>query len=199
MLDLTAVQAIIGFLNWTLTLGKSDLEHVQKETDELIRDLSASLTNLWDVTVEVTKFADTTVTKEDFEGVYDYFYQFFLGDENVSSARTHCGHVERDVGRVKFRLAKALQTDIGEWTEVDQKLSGIIHQDGRILTDYDNCIDTLHDKLRKIQQDFDSGAVAAARESYSTLKRGLRDDIEQLRLGVKAMDEAINHVRTVSG
>ena len=71
MLDLAIIKNIIATLNWILTLGKSDVTHVQKETDNLVRELSMSLTNLWDVITEITKLSESTITKEQFEDAYD--------------------------------------------------------------------------------------------------------------------------------
>jgi hypothetical protein len=199
MFDLTSISNIIKSLNWILTLGKSDIVHVQKETDNLIRELSKSLTNLWDVTRELTKHSESDFTKERFDEAYDYFYSFYLGHENISTARTHCSTVQRDVGRIKFKIAKILHTDIGKWTDVDQKLSGIVDADDAILGDYDNCIDTLYNRVQVIRHHLDAGDVDSARQGYGSLKRDLENDIEQLRQGVATMEAAINHVRKFAG
>lgn len=199
MLDLTSIKNIIDTLNWILTLGKSDLVQVQNETDELIRELSASLIHLWDVTTEITKSSASAITEVEFENTYQYFYRFYLGDPNISIARTHCSNISRDVDRIKFKLANILHTDIGKWSEIDLQLSSIIHNDIDILMDYDNCIKTLHDRMLAIRGNFKTGDTASAQKLYSTLKKELENDIEQLRLGVATMEKAINHVRKTSG
>lgn len=71
--------------------------------------------------------------------------------------------------------------------------------DDVILGDYDNCLEILHNRLKVIRQDLQSGDVESARQSYQSLKRDLQNDIEQLRQGVTMMEAATNHVRRLAG
>ena len=66
MLDLGSVRAIIDTFSWMLTLGHSDVARVKTEIDELIRELSKSLTSLWDIVREVTKTPEADLTKDKF-------------------------------------------------------------------------------------------------------------------------------------
>ncbi len=199
MLELGSVQEILKTLKWVLTLGQSDVKDVKDEIDELIRELSASLTNLWDITTKVSEIRDADFTQERFEVIRDYFLRFYFGQQNVSSARTHCGNVERDVERIKFKLFKFLHTDIGRWKEVDDKLAGIVDVDVDILRHYDNCIDSLDQRLTGIKEKLDKGQLDTAKASYKELKRDLESDIRELNLGVQTMRQGLDHIRTIAG
>ena len=199
MFDLMTIQGIIGTLKWVLTLGKSEVIHVKKETDEVINEPSKSLMNLWDIMKEITNLSEVDFTKEQFENRYDYFLNFYFGDRNISAARTHCGNVVREVDRIKFKLAKILHTNIGRWEEADKKLSYLKEADPVILYDYDSCISSLHDRMKLIKGHFDAGEVTSAMQSYSTLKIDLENDINQLREGVETMELAINHINKIAG
>jgi hypothetical protein len=199
MFEFKTINGIMESLNWIITLGKSDIDGVKEETNELIRELSKSLKNLWDITKEITKIPVNHLTKEKFDDRYDYFFTFYLGDENISAARTHCGNVLRDVKRIKFKLAKILHTNIGKWKEADEKLNSIVEEYPNILEDYNKSIASLESRMKEIRAHFDSRDVASARQSYATLKRDLENDIKRLRKGVLIMEEAIEHVNKITG
>jgi hypothetical protein len=74
MLELKTINSIIESLEWILTLGKSEIVDVKKETNEVIKELSKSLINLWDATKEITKISKVDLTKEKFEDRWDYFF-----------------------------------------------------------------------------------------------------------------------------
>jgi hypothetical protein len=100
MLELGSVKTAIEGLMWLCTLGKSEVKSVKKEAAELIQDLSKSLTSLWDVTTQMTNIPANKFDKELFETRWDYFFRYYLGPENISKARTHCGNVTRDMDRI---------------------------------------------------------------------------------------------------
>jgi hypothetical protein len=199
MFEFTTIKGIIDSFSWILTLGKSELVHVKSETNEVISELSKSLRSLWDVTKEIANLSEVDLTKEQFEDRWDYFFSFYVGDQNISAARTHCGNVMRDVERIKFKLAKILHTDIGRWRDVDKALISIIEEDPVILENYDACIASLENRMSEIRGHFDAGDVVLARQSYATLKQDIEDDIRQLREGIVTMEQAIDHVNRISG
>jgi hypothetical protein len=199
MLDLASVKAIVGALRWISTLGKSDVKDVQKEVDELIAELSKSLTSLWDLTKSITAIPEEQFSKKRFVEVQDYFTTFYAGDHNISAARTRCGNVERSVGRIIFKLTHFLHTDVGKWGEAWTQLREIVHTDGQILEDYDKSVAKIHKRLGAIRADLDARKKKAPRDSYYKLKDDLREDVEQLRKGVEQMEKALGRVRRVSG
>src|SRR5262249_9722910 len=123
------VKAIVKALTWLLTLGRSDLNHMKSETRELIDHLTASLKSRWDAVKQVTSLDANTFSKHAFAPVYDYFTDYYVAPENTRAAKTHCGMVERDLKRIKFKLAKLLHTDLGKWGEADQHFAQIVGQD----------------------------------------------------------------------
>jgi hypothetical protein len=152
MLDLSSIKASVDAIAWIATLGGSDVRNVRDETDELLQELSRSLKSLWDVTREITRLSPSDFNEKSFEAVYDYFKGFYLDPADISKARTHCGNVERTVGRIKFKLASILHTDMGKWEETSQHLGTIIGQDGNILDSYDRSIAVLNAVLQDIYE-----------------------------------------------
>lgn len=199
MLELKSVQEIVGALKWLSTLGLSELKDVKTDVTDLIAELSKSLTNLWEVVTQTTKIKKKKFGKESFDDVYDYFLTFYSGDWNISPARTHCGNVERTVGRIKFKLAKILHTDLGKWSEVDEKLKDIVNQDSDILYDYDQSIRKLDSEMKKIKALLDDGKRSKAKVRYYELKANLESDIRLLRNGIKNMEKALDRVNKVAG
>ena len=199
MLELESVREIVSTLKWMLTLGASEIKQVKEDIRELIQELSKSLTNLWDLTTKITTLPEGELNKASFETLYDYFVTFYVGPENISTARTHCGNVERGVNKIRFKLAKFFHTDIGKWNEAGDKLRKIVGADFAILRQYDSCIDTLDARLRSIRDQLEAGSVDTARQSYASLKRDLETDIRELNDGRKTMDAALGHVARIVG
>ena len=133
MLDLASIKEIAAALTWLLTLGASEIKHVKIQTEELIQHLSASLVNLWDVTLQVTRLTEQDFNRQNFEDVWNYFFRYYLDPENISKARTHCGEVARDIDRITFKLTTILRADIGKWSEAKEKFKQIVDEDGIIL------------------------------------------------------------------
>lgn len=199
MLDLFGVQKTITALDWILSLGKSELIYVQSQTTSLIHELSMSLTSLWEITSDISSIPKAEFNAERFGAIYDYFYTFYLSNDNIASARTHCSNVVREVKRIKFKLGKLLHTDLGRWQEADQKLDLMQLTDGLILKEYDACLSNLYSRLQDIRFDIENNDIASGLQAYLSLKQDLEVDIEQLRLGVKKMEAALNHVQTITG
>jgi hypothetical protein len=198
MLPFSSIKSIVGALGWLLTLGKSDVKHVQDEIEDLIRELSKSLVSLWDATVTIAGIPEAGFNATSFEEQRDYFMRFYLGPQNISVARTHCGNVQRAIDRITFKVAKVFHTDLGKWREATTKFRDIVNADGQLLTDYDACIETLRGRLESIRHELDND-VAKAKQAYAALKRELEGDIQQLHLGIKAMKAASDHIRRVVG
>jgi hypothetical protein len=180
-------------------LGKGAVKHVQDEIEDLIRELSKSLVSLWDVTVTITGIPETEFKEASFEENWDYFQRFYLGPQNISVARTHCGNVQRAIDRITFKVAKVFHTDLGKWGEATEKFRDIVDADRQLLTDYDTCIETLRGRLAGIRGDLEDKDVPEAGRAYAALKHELEGDIQQLHQGIKAMKAASDHIRGVIG
>jgi hypothetical protein len=213
MLELKSVEGIVNALAWISSLGLSEVKGVKTDVEELISELSKSLVNLWEVVKTVTAIDDGEFTKEKFEGIYDYFINFYVGDWNISKARTHCGNVERTADRIKFKFVKVLHTDIGKWNEADEKLQLIVDRDGQILHEYDASISKIDSSLREIKDllEEENSSVSqrkyfglkknpsVSQRKYFGLKKEMEDDIRQLKNGINAMEQAYNHINQILG
>lgn len=125
--------------------------------------------------------------------------RFYVGDWNISPARTHCGNVERTVERIKFKLPKILHTELGKWDEVDEQLEQIVAQDGNILREYDASINKLDSNLREIKVLLEQEAFVVGKQKYYGLKKNLEADIRRLKSGVERMEQASNHINKIVG
>jgi len=199
MLELGSVKEIIKVLEWIATFGHSDIERIKSDINDLISELSKSLANLWDVVTQVTSIKEDAFSEKSFEQIYDYFFKFYVGDWNISPARTHCGNVERTVKRIKFKVAEFFHTNIGKWDEVDGKLKLIVDRDGKILREYDASINTLDSSLKEVRALLQNGDIVSAKRKYYSLKSDLESDIQVLSEGVKRMEQASSHVNKLAG
>lgn len=199
MLELKTVQEIIEALKWISTLGNSDIKEVKNDVEELVSELSKSLANLWDVVCQVTSIKEDEFSKESFSAVYDYFVEFYLGMGNLMPARTYCGNVRRTVGRIKFKFAKFLHTDVGKWDEVDAALRKIVKRDGDILAEYETSIRKLDYELKEIKGLLVKKEVVAGKNRYFGLKSDLEDNIRLLKSGTEEMSRALDHINSLAG
>jgi len=197
-MDLSGIKATVAAIQWLLTLGRSELRQVRTDTEELLNDLRKSLVNLWDVTTEVTKLAPKDLTADSFRPVYEYFVRFYLDPQSISAARTHCGHIARDVDRITFKLSSLLHTDLGRWQDARRKLGEVVNGDSMLLASYDACIQDLDDRLTVISDFFEQGKDDAAREAYRSLRMELRPDVRRLRTYVAKMEQASQHLWSVT-
>jgi len=199
MLDLTIIRTLADVLKWFSTLGQHDLMGLKENVRELIGHLSASIVSLWDVTKEVTRLSKGQFTRESYDDVYDYFTTYYLQPGAISQARTHCQVVERDLKRIKFKVARILHTDAGKWAEAEQQFEAIAHGDLDVLQGYEQALGELKRHLDKIKMDLDAGRISEAETAYFDLKGKLRADVLQMREGVNKMNEAYAHVEGISG
>ena len=199
MLELKSVKEIVSALTWLSTLGLSDIKDVKAEVKDLIAELSKSLTSLWDVATQIASIEKNDFGTISFNKVYDYFMKFYVGDWNISPARTHCGNVERAVGRIKFKISKRLHADLGKWSEVDAQVREIVERDGDILYEYDESIRKLDAKMREIKDLLNQNKRSRPKVLYFELKDSLEDDIRVLREGINRMENAINVVNKLVG
>ena len=203
MLDLGTISTIIGAISWLHSFGKEDIKDVKKETTELLNDLSKSLVNLYDLTEAIGSLSKKASRLSDvefveaFENVQDYASRFYFDQSTISSARTHCSAVQRDAERIKFKLVKFLRTNIGKWDEANQHLDNIIHDDGRIMHDYDSNMSRLKQELSEVSTLLQNRKTVEARQKYEALGNALQDDLNQLREGVDRMQAAFTHMRDI--
>lgn len=198
MLKLTSIQEIIKALVWISSLGLSEVKGAKDDIKELISQLSSSLVNLWKVVKTVTAIDESEFTNKRFEDIYDYFVEYYVGDWNISQARTHCGDVERTAKRIKSKFVRVLHTDIGKWEEVEEQLKLIVNCDGEILQEYDASINKIDSSLREIK-DLLKGNSSIGEQKYFSLKKEIEDDIKQLKKGVNVMEQAFNHINRIVG
>ncbi len=197
------ISTIIEAIAWLHSFGKEDVKEVKEETEELLSDLSKSLTNLHDLTCEISSLSSraaalsNTQFVEAFQDVQIYADRFYFDDASVSAAHTRCGNVGRDVARIKFKLVKFLRTDLGKWNEADHQLNEIIFADNRILNEYQNNISLLRGSMSHVSELIKNGEVDEARKACIVLGHTLQDDLTRLREGVKQMQVAFDYVRQV--
>jgi hypothetical protein len=199
MLDLTSIKEIGSVLNWIATLGKKDIQGVKEQIRELIGHLSASVVSLWDAAKEITRLKEGEFTKESFTEIYDYFIGFYLQPGEISSARTHCSVVARDVGRIKVQFAKTLHTDLGRWAEADEKFRTITNADSALLETYDASLAKLKLHLDVIRQRVEASQIVEAETEYFKLKDKLRSDVLEMREEISKMNAAYAHLERISG
>jgi hypothetical protein len=199
MLDLTSIKEIGSVLNWIATLGKKEIQGVKEQIRELIGHLSASVVSLWDAAKEITRLKEGEFTKESFNEIYDYFIGFYLQPGEISSARTHCSVVARDVGRIKVQFAKTLHTDLGRWAEADEKFQTITNADSALLETYDASLNKLKLHLDVIRQRVEANQIAEAEAEYFKLKDKLRSDVLEMREGISKMNTAYAHLERIAG
>ena len=199
MLELADVSGILRLLERLLTFGRSDIVQVESETDELIRDLSKSLVSLHDVVTQVTRLKPEEFNETAFGEICDYFKRFYLYPEDMDKARTHCSTLKRDVGRITYKLAQFLRTDIGQWEEVSRNIQSEQDLDQSMTKAYDASIEKLNEKLNEIQNNLANGDVATALDLYKRLKADLSADIGELRTGIETMKRVAVRIREVCG
>ena len=198
MLNLATVKPVVDGIIWLASLGAAEIRQVKDETQELLRHLARSLKSLWEVTREVTKLSDESF-KSEFPGVYDYFKRFYYDLDAFEGARTHCSDLKRDIGRITFRLAVFLRTDIGKWSEAYQQLNLGLLDDAVYMHDYRENYELLNTRLNEISELHRQGKDQAALEAYRVLRSELSGDLDHLNNYIDRMRKSDTHVREIVG
>lgn len=198
LLDLTTIKPIFDGLAWLMTLGEQEIKHVKDETQELLGHLSKSLKSLWEITTEVARLSDQDF-KDGFAEVYHYFKLFYYDPEPFEKARTHCSDLRRDIGRIEFKLANLLRTDIGNWSKAEQALQLELLEDYCYINEYRKNFELLNTRLNDIHSLLRQGKDDEALKAYQALRTDLSGDLDHLNIYIQRMREADTYIRQIVG
>jgi hypothetical protein len=198
LLDLTIAKATVEAFAWLMSLGASEIKHVKDETQELLNHLAKSLRSLWDITNEVARLSDEDFRSR-FQGVYKYFKDFYYDPEHIEKARTHCSDLDRDIGRIKFKLSVFLRTDIGKWRQAKEGLRHTVLEDHAYINAYKQNFKLLNSKLNEINNLLRENKEKEALAAYQALRIDLSEDLDHLNDYIERMREADTYIRQIAG
>ena len=179
----TFKEFVSGFA-WCLKLGKEDTEHIKGEIEDLLNHSSQSLKSLIELTDTVQEIPQAQFSQRTFGPVANHCRWFFTSPEAAQRARTHCTDVDRDIGRINFKMAKILRTEGADWKGIGVAFSALLDADRTFLNEYSEELERIGKELDAIDEllnrgDTESGwkRYTALRDSLLTSKRSLSDEI----------------------
>lgn len=195
MTDLIShLKVLLNPLDWFLSIGKEDVEHVKAEISDLLLHSSQSLKSLLELYTVLEDILRNNFTQQTFGPIANHCFWFFTSPEAVQQARTHCTDIKRDVSRIKFKMAKILRTENQDWKGIDKAFNRLMDADHYYQHLYEMELWRIGDELRKIDKLLSEDAADAAYDQYVELRKSLTKSCEALSNEISKMQKAQTHV-----
>jgi len=185
------------FLNpfaWFLSLGKGDIDHVKSEIADLLHHSSQSLRSLLELSQTLEDIPRSDFSKERFGPIANHCWWFFTTDRGLQKARTHCTDIQRDVARIKFKMAKILRTENQNWKGINDAFGRIMDADRVYLHNYEDELSRIGGELSAIDELLKKGATDAAWQRYGDLRSSLTQSRQSLSNEIAQMQKAQIHI-----
>lgn len=193
-IDLSGAKELAKGLQWLSSLGESDTKKVRDELQDLLLHCSQTLKSfvqLAEVLYEIKKEAFNT---ESFLDVFFHCSANYTSPEGARKARSHCTDIQRDIQRIKFKLAKVLRSELGQWSSVDEDFSKLVDADEDFLDSFETDMERVQRELEQILELIESDTESAW-ERYESLRTSLIKSVSGLRKELRTMERAENHIR----
>jgi hypothetical protein len=189
-----AIKEFLGPLQWFLTLGKSDTDHIHNELQDLLHHTSQSLKTLTELSEVMYEIKREEFNMESFGKIYAHCLNNLIG---FPEARTHCTDIQRDLNRINFKLTKYLRAEWGTWKSLNKTFERLASADEDFLRYFEEDLKKVEERLRTVFRLLDNEHKEEAWKEYQVLRASLLQDHDQVRTELRKLAEAENHVRRV--
>ena len=194
MLDIAPFKELLNGFGWCLTLGKADTEHVKGEIEDLLTHCSQSFKSLLELTDTLTEIPLAQFTEQNFWPIANHCLWFFTSPGAAQKARTHCTDIQRDVGRITFKMAKILRTEDRNWKGIDDAFRNLLHGDMDFLERYEAELQQIGNELSEIGKQLKNRDAHKAWEKYNLLRSSLMSSRQALSNEIVMMQKAQTHI-----
>ena len=191
------LKVLLNPLDWFLSIGKSDVEHVKSEIADLLQHSSQSLRSLLELVNVLQDIPRGKFSQQTFGPIANHCLWFFTSPEAAQQARTHCTDIRRDVARIKFKTAKFLRTENQDWKGIDWAFNRLMDADHYYLHHYELELTRIGSALSDIGKLLKKGNTDEAWQRYIKLRKSLTDSCASLSSEIAKMQKAQTHVHTL--
>jgi len=181
-------------LDWFLSIGKGDVEHVKAEIADLLQHSSQSLKSLLELYTVLEDIPRSNFSQQTFGPIANHCLWFFTSPDAVQRARTHCTDIKRDVARIKFKMAKILRTENLDWKGIDKAFNRLMDADHYYQHLYEMELHRIGHELSEINKSSSEDAVDSAYNQYVELRKSLTKSCDALSNEISKMQTAQTHV-----
>jgi hypothetical protein len=196
-ININPFKELVNGFAWCLTLGQADTEHIKGEIEDLLMHCSQSLKSLLELTDTLKEIPLAQFTEQNFWPVANHCFWFFTSPGAAQKARTHCTDIQRDVGRITFRMAKILRTEDANWKGIDVAFRNLLHGDMDFLECYEGELQRIGDEVTEIGKLLTNKDVDKAWEKYNLLRSSLLSSRQALSQEIAMMQKAQTHIHAL--
>src|SRR5687768_8499367 len=106
MLGIGQIKFLAASFDWFLGIGASDASKIKDELQDLLGHCAQTVKAAAELTQSLYAFKPEEFSKATFMPVFPHCVQNYTSGDAARRARSQCTDIERDVARIKFRLAK---------------------------------------------------------------------------------------------
>ena len=191
------LKVLLNPLDWFLSIGKADVEHVKAEVADLLQHSSQSLKSLIELSSVLEDIPRGDFSQQTFGPIANHCLWFFTSPQAAQQARTHCTDIKRDVARIKFRMAKVLRTENQDWKGIDRAFNRLMDADHYYLHLYEQEMHRIGSALNSVGEQLSNDHTDAAWNQYTELRRSLAGTCGTLSNEIAKMQKAQTHVHAL--
>jgi len=188
------LKVLLNPLDWFLSIGRGDAEHVKAEIADLLQHSSQSLKSLLELYTILEDIPRSYFSQQTFGPIANHCLWFFTSPDAVQQARTHCTDIKRDVARIKFKMAKILRTENLDWKGIDKAFNRLMDADYYYQHLYEMELHRIGIELNKINKLLSDDSVDSAYNQYVELRKSLTKSCDALSNEISKMQTAQTHV-----
>lgn len=191
------LKVLLSPLEWFLSIGKEDVEHVKAEIADLLQHSSQSLKSLLELSAVLEEIPRGKFSQETFGPIANHCLWFFTSPQAAQQARTHCTDIQRDVARIKFKMAKILRTENRDWKGIEKAFQRLMDADHYYLHHYEHELMRIGSTLSEISDLLKKNQADAAWRRYLKLRKSLTNSCALLANEIAKMQKAQTHVHAL--
>jgi hypothetical protein len=196
MLSIGQIKFLSETFDWFLNIGAADAKKMRDELQDLLGHCAQTIKAAAELAEALYQIKAEEFSEDTFRPIFLHCVKNYTSPEAARRARSHCTDIERDVGRIKFRLAKVLRADDLQWKSLDQQFAKFADADGDFLVQFEHDMQLVQTELQEIlglaQTD-----CRQAWQKYEKLRTTLMADLSKLTAELKKMREAEDHIRRI--
>jgi len=193
MFTLQPFQEFLNPFGWFMKLGKADTDQIKGEIGDLLQHCSQSLKSLIELGDTLEEIKADEFTEQRYWRVANHCFWFFTTPDAAQKARTHCTDIERDVGRINFKMSKILRTEAGNWKGIDDAFRTLMDADRGFLDQYERELIAVGKELQDIGGLLKSDPQASW-QRYEMLRSTMAKSRQSLSNEIMNMQKAQVHI-----
>jgi len=196
MLGIGQIKFLAESFDWFLGIGATDASKIKDELQDLLGHCAQTVKAAAELTESLYALKPEEFSQTTFMPIFLHCVKNYTSVDAARRARSHCTDIERDVARIKFRLARILRAENLQWQSLDQAFARFADADGDFLVQFEHDMQLVETELQQIRNLVGSDPHQAW-QKYENLRETLAADLANLSGELKKMQQAEDHVRRI--